>query len=392
MRISATGVAFGGDGRGHARWRGLADRALAEVGYTAADTLVIGSCNGGVDVLSDAEWSGAFALGGPVASASCASGLQALWWAAKLARSTVVLACDIASPASAANFEVLRVLAPSPQAPWRGDSAGFVPGEAAVALRVEEAPAVRLGVELGLGVGLADAVDDVAPGDLVIGQGTGPGLVDDQELEVIARFAGAAPLATAGFHHGHTLGASGLLGLALALRGGATGLAGTAKDGRALAASIAPGSRATIVCRALGGAWAIASTHAKLPAKAPRLLGPRTQPPFMTPAMRAIVETAQAHTPTKPPGAVVVVLEHPLTPPGRARRGERLLPSAVLEITPGAAAVAVARAWGYTGPSLAIVSTPDDAAPWLAAVPDACVLYVRGDGDERTFVWQHARG
>ena len=42
-------------------------------------------------------------------------------------------------------------------------------------------------------------------------------------------------------------------------------------------------------------------------------------------------------------------------PPPRAVLGGRLLPSAVLEMTPGRVAMLVAQMWGYTGPTLCLV-------------------------------------
>ncbi len=124
---------------------------------------------------------------------------------------------------------------------------------------------------------------------------------------------------------------------------------------------------------------------------------PRTYNTAITPAVRAIVEAAPVHRPTAPPAALVCVLEHPLQPPERAFRGTRLLPSAVLEITPGYLAVAIARAWGYTGPALALVAdgAVDEARAWIdaLAVRDGAiaVLYVRGDGEQRELAWTLGR-
>src|SRR4030095_16388521 len=80
----------------------------------------------------------------PVVSGSCVSGLHAVFVATQLLAAghpeVVVLAADALSPSSQANFEALRVLSENPEAPWQPRSTGFVPGEAAVALRLQRAP------------------------------------------------------------------------------------------------------------------------------------------------------------------------------------------------------------------------------------------------------------
>jgi hypothetical protein len=53
----------------------------------------------------------------------------------------------------------------------------------------------------------------------------------------------------------------------------------------------------------------------------------------------------------------MVRLGEPLTPPPRALAGGRLLPSAVLEITPGRAALQIAQGWGYQGPALCLAGS-----------------------------------
>src|SRR5437762_1596970 len=76
----------------------------------------------------------------PVFSSSCNSGLHALYAARQVllsgrANEAVVLAVDILSRSNQENFEGLRVLSDSPM-PWQPTNAGFVLGEAAVALRL----------------------------------------------------------------------------------------------------------------------------------------------------------------------------------------------------------------------------------------------------------------
>lgn len=408
MQVIATGLARPADVdpalRGASRWNALARHALGDCATPPDELVIIATCNGGIDDLSDADWAAAFdpraLLAGtrwasprPVVSASCVSGIQALWWAQVLldaaAPAVTVLACDTASSASLANFDALRILAPSPPVPWQGDSQGFCHGEAAVAVRV-----TRRGV-LDVTIGMDLEVDGIEPGDVVIGQGTGPAAADDAELEVVARFARDAPIASLTHRFGHALGASSLLPIAAVARGMTTGIEGRTKDGRRIAGEIERGARATILCRALAGACGIVSTHQELPRVAPRLGAPGAAAAAFTPAVRTILDSAAARRPGRAPAALVVVLERPLRPPERARRGGRLLPSAVLEITPGFVAAAVARVWGYAGPVLTLVNG-DDAGAWIDAAAardgEVCVLYVRGDGDERQLEWGSRAG
>jgi hypothetical protein len=60
---------------------------------------------------------------------------------------------------------------------------------------------------------------------------------------------------------------------------------------------------------------------------------------------------------------VIVTLEAPLPP--SARIGRRILPTSVLEMTPGQLPQLIARAWGYPGPALCLVG--GDPEPLLAA-------------------------
>jgi hypothetical protein len=77
--------------------------------------------------------------------------------------------------------------------------------------------------------------------------------------------------------------------------------------------------------------------------------------PIHHPLLRRLAEEAPRHRPAAPPDLLVVCLAEPLVPPPRAVVGGRLLPSAVLEITPGRAALQVAQGWGYPGPALCLV-------------------------------------
>lgn len=393
---------------GAERWRALARRALDECLAGSppppGTPLVVASCNGAAESFEAEGWRRAFDTAGlledvpwagarlPVASAACASGLQGLFLARLLleagADEVVVLAVDVLSPAAHANFEALRILSPELQAPWQPGTEGFLCGEAAVALRLRRGgPGPRLrGPMLSQDLngdddegGLGRALDslevlDGGPVSLILGQGTGPPEVDRIELAAVRRVVPdlAVPLTTPLFHFGHTLGASGLLGLAL----------GTLQRCRALGALALPASRAAddrllvdglgasrsdrqclVVCRALGGACAAAALGeadgdiaTREPPAAPLGWAAPVPPgPIHHPLLRRLAEEGPRHRPPEPPDLLIVHLCEPLTPPRRAVVGGRLLPSALLEITPGRAALQVAQGWGYQGPTLCLV-------------------------------------
>jgi hypothetical protein len=233
-------------------------------------------------------------------------------------------------------------------------------------------PGVLLGVRAPSGE--HGGVADFAP-ELVIGQGTGPAEVDRAELAGIAAYiAPGVPLATALAGFGHTLGASSLLSVALAVlaRDAAIpALAATdpvALDGRPLAA---PRSRRTVVvCRALGGACGACLVGDALPPGEPARRPLAWRPPsrllpLRDPVLRSIAAAAAAgaHRPAAPPDLVIVTLEAPLSPSGWS--GRRILPTSVLEMTPGQLPQLIARAWGYPGPALCLVG--GDPGPLLAA-------------------------
>lgn len=398
---------------GAERWRALAARALAECcsrSQPAPGTpLLVASCNGAAESFEAEAWCRSFDTAGlldvspwagaqlPVASAACASGLHGLFLARLLleggAAEVVVLAVDILSPAAHANFEALRILSPELQTPWQPVTEGFLCGEAAVALwlrRGGPGPRFRgpaLSQDLNGADGLERALDslnvrDGGPVDLILGQGTGPPEVDRIELAAVRRAVPdlAIPLTTPLFHFGHTLGGSGLLGLALAALQrrrslGALALpASRAADGRLLL-DLPDGSRfdrheqCLVVCRALGGACAAAGLGEKDCNDA--TLEPTTTPlnwampvppgPIHHPLLRRLAEEAPRYRPREPPDLLLVRLCEPLAPPSRAMVGGRLLPSVVLEITPGRAALQVARGWGYQGPTLCLVGASEGA-------------------------------
>jgi hypothetical protein len=401
---------------------------------TPTPPLVLASCNGGAAGFEFEAWRDAFdsrlLLAGtpwqaaevPVVSASCASGMHAVFLATRLLAAghpeVVVLAADTLSPSSYANFESLRVLAEAPATPWQAESTGFVAGEAAVALRLRRAsppagPALAriegptLAQDLdGSGLRRALAPHSAGTPDLLLGLGTGPHPTDSAELAALDSFPRGVPLATALAHFGHTLGASGPLSLALAILAARAGRslpalrmpAARAMDGRPLWDG-GPGPRAAVVaCRALSGACAaIALSFDQADPVSPSTSAPWTSPapsgPLLHPLLRLLAAQALERRPTHPPAMVVARLETPLAPPPAARVGGRLLPSAVVEITPGFVPQLVARAWGFTGPALCLVGGAEAEVEALieasrrTAGPVA-VVALRGSGEERDVEWE----
>ena len=358
----------------------------------------------------------------PVASAACASGLHALFLGTRLveagADEVVVLAVDVDSAPAHANFETLRILAdPDVESPpWHPGRAGFTLGEAAVALRIgradpgdEETPtlsALALGYDLpddeGL-VRLLALIESAAP-TLVLGQGTGPSAVDRSELAALASAIPAeVPLSTALHHFGHTLGASGLLsvGLAALAYGGpvasALALPGqSTSDGRPLVTGSVSSRETVVVCRALGGSCVacVVGRHRSL-RRLPstwRQAGP--PPPLRDLNLRGMAKYAVKHRPAEPPDLLLVRLEAPLVPPHDARLTDRLLPSSILEMTPGFVAQLVAQTWGFAGPAVCLVGS-ERTEPDVAEIVRACEaagdvvhrIDVRGQGEDRHVDW-----
>ena len=420
---------------GAARWSALAraaiDECLAGADVAADLPLVIGSCNGAADTLDATAWSAAFDTAAlldktpwqgariPVASASCASGMHALFLAACAVRSTgrdaVVLAVDILSRASHCNFDTLRVLSPGVDAPWTAGNRGFIQGEAAVAMRLTATQTghVLYGPLLG-SYDLGELVAAARAPSMILAQGTGPHAADASELAALGAIDRSIPLATAAHCFGHTLGVSGLLSIALACLGATDPYlnmpVATATDGRTLLDGSRPHDRrALIACRALDGACAIAGVGVELdanPSWPPTAYAETSSQSQLsaihTPLIRNLAAGALAHRPESPPGALVVRLDAPLQPPDRARIGGRLLPTAVLEMTPGALPMTIANRWGYRGPALCLVGGapdgPDSAAtlPSITAIDDltckTCVVYVQGIGSNRDLQWRTYRG
>lgn len=453
---------------GVGRLRALVQLALKDCFRDRAPSphtpIFIGSCNGSTNDFSAESWTEAFdsaalldgtAWAGqrlPVFSGSCNSGLHALYAARQVlmsgqANEVLVVAADILSRSNHDNFEVLRVLTDSPMLPWQPTSTGFILGEAAVALKLvrEEEGIARtrltgpvLANELMRDDGLPRILRrlSMANTQLILGQGTGPFTNDESELKAFQHFvASDVPLATPLVHFGHTLGASGLLAIALAALIQRTPQAlsalampnAYASDGRPLQFQNtgrnngrSTGENKTSInakridnvvvsCRALNGSCAAAivgsadnacveqnpqrnqdqkmekTWHAPVPAG-----------PLMNVLLRRVADEAPRHRPVDPPDVLLVRLESPLAPAREARIGDRILPSAVLEMTPGFISQLIARRWGFTGPALCLVgdSSPGDASWDFCAALDELGLVVAkvdfcGTGDKREIVWDN---
>ncbi len=422
---------------GRERFSALAEKALEECcgdkRLPAATPLLVATCNGAAAGFDAKSWRQAFdsklllkgsawsQLSWPVFSASCNSGLHALYLATQLLlaghrKEAIVLAVDILSPASHDNFEVLRVLSEKP-APWQSASSGFMPGEAAVALRLvrvedeEEALALDgpvLASDLDGHDGLSAALSELRPENLklILGQGTGPFQSDELELSALrANASEVVPLATPLAHFGHTLGASSLLSIALATLAWQQTAplpvlsmpAPAAFDGRPLFNGSAKGERILVTCRALSGACAAVSVGAAME-KRPRLVKgwqkASAHGPLMHPVLRRIAAEAMSFRPQVAPDILVVRMDEPLLPDERASIGGRLLPSAVLELTPGFVPQLIARGWGFTGGALCLVgdAETDKATTELIESCEENNLSVRrinlrGGGNDRAIEW-----
>jgi hypothetical protein len=413
---------------GAARWRALVKQAFADLGeepLTSSVPLFVGSCNGDASrhwehafdisvLLEDTPWAKERL---PVFSSSCASGIHALYAAKQLLIAgaidqAVVLAADILSQSNHDNFESLRILAEKPAAPWQPASQGFILGEAAVVLRLVRTESGNLsGPELGSDLvdrdGLAGVVGALSPQSpsLIIGQGTGPYENDAAELSVFSTYVDKdVPLATPLSNFGHTLGASGLLAVALAaLKPDVLSLTDTAieaMDGRRILCrgghGVPPLQKVLTTCRALNGACAATMVGVKFRAETQRRKGSwgkRVMPgPLMNQVLKQLASEALDHRPKDPPDVFILRLEKPLSPPQSAIIGNRLLPSAVLEITPGFASQLVARCWGFSGPSLCLVGDVDqDLYGFTNALNQSGLnvfqVNLRGSGENRVVEW-----
>jgi len=438
----AAGISSSLNGIG--RWRALIQLALQDCFRNESPSpqtpIFIGSCNGSAADFNAESWTDAFnsvallegtAWAGqrlPVFSSSCNSGLHALYAARQVLMSgradeVIVLAVDILSRSNQDNFEGLRVLADSPM-PWQPTNNGFILGEAAVALKlVRDVDGVArprlhgpvLANELSRDDGLPRVLKSFASDhpNLLLGQGTGPLASDESELAAFQHFvASDVPLATPLVNFGHTLGASGLLAVALAALILRTPQAvstldmpaANASDGRPLQrrSNTKEIDDILVCCRALNGSCAAATVSSSAPYvqegnhdRRPQKLwhDPVPTGPLMNPLLRRLADEAPHHRPVDPPDILLVRLQEPLAPPPEARIGARLLPSAVLEMTPGFVSQLIARCWGFSGPALCTVGdSPEDAGWNLTAAVEGPGLIMRqidlrGTGDEREIGW-----
>lgn len=404
---------------GVARWQALARKALADIGDSGETPLLVASCNGSAEEGWEESFNSASLLAGtpwandelPVFSSSCASGAHALYAARALLTSgavneVLVLATDILARSNHENFESLRVLAERPSAPWQSTSTGFVLGEAAVVLRLvraqNDSENVLHGPELASDLvdhdGLASVIEALSPLNpgLILGQGTGPYANDAAELRAFAALIDKqVPLGTPLTFFGHTLGASSLLSIALgAVIPSQANPSGFTTDGRRFCWPLVGEILAT--CRALNGACAATSvgnvSHAKPQSRKGSWVRSTIPGPLMNPTIKRLASEAYGQQPAEPPDVLILRLEKPFSPPPSAIIGGRLLPSAVLEITPGFASQLIARCWGYTGPALCLVGNVD-ADPY--GLTDALresganvfQVNLRGSGDNRAIEW-----
>jgi hypothetical protein len=416
---------------GAARWQVLAAKALADVDISGRTPLLVASCNG-----SAAEnWEEAFdtrtLLAGtpwvderlPVFSSSCASGIHALYAARQLLMSgavdeVLVLAADILAQSNHENFESLRVLAEKPSAPWQSSSSGFILGEAAVVLRLVRATdegialsGPELGSELAGHDGLSSVLEQVSPQNvgLILGQGTGPFANDEAELAALSAFVDkSVPITTPLMHFGHTLGASGLLAIALGAfiyetdrrtncRGGPPWppLLGIPQRG---SHGGPPLQFVLATCKALNGACGatMVGNHAHATARRRNEDWQKTMPvgPLMNQTLKQLANEAIKQRSLNPPDLLILRMDKPLSPPPSAIIGGRLLPSAVLEITPGFASQLIARCWGFTGPALCLVGDVDtDPYGLINAFRESgqkvFQVNLRGSGDQRAIEWKN---
>ena len=411
---------------GVTRWQALVKKAFADAGVTGNTPLLVASCNGSAGERWEEAFDTAALLAGtpwannelPVFSSSCASGVHALYAARELLRSgavdeVLVLAADILAQSNHENFESLRVLAEKPSTPWQSTSTGFILGEAAVVLKLGRANTVELpvlhGPELASDLvehdGLSNVVETLSRNPaMIFGQGTGPYAQDAAELEALATFIDKKiPIATPLTYFGHTLGASSLLSIAFAaaLPAMANSSENTS-DGRPICRGGPPwppvrGDKNILAtCRALNGACAATSVgniSYPVPQSRKGAWEKVVMPgPLMNPTLKRLASEALDQQPATPPDVLILRLEKPLAPPSSAIIGGRLLPSAVLEITPGFASQLIARCWGYSGPALCLVGNVD-ADPYglrnafRESGQSLFQVNLRGIGDNRAIEW-----
>jgi len=427
-RLSLPAAGTDSELSGVTRWQSLARTALAEVAAAPKSPLLVASCNGSAGenweeafeakaLLEGTEWADDDL---PVFSSSCASGIHALYAARELLKSGVVrevlvLAADILARSNHENFESLRVLAERPCTPWQSTSSGFILGEAAVVLRLtrgqnELARTVLQGPELGSDLvehnGLSSVIETLSPlnAKMIFGQGTGPYANDAAELRAIGSFVDKnIPISTPLNHFGHTLGASSLLSIALAVVLPSLAYStDTTTDARPICRPEPPwdperGFKSILAtCRALNGACAATGvgriSQGKIQRRKASWARGVAPGPLMNPVLKKLASQAYEQRPVEPPDILILRLEKPLAPAPSAIIGGRLLPSSVLEITPGFASQLIARCWGFSGPALCLVGKVDVDAygiieAFRASGQNVFQVNLRGSGDHRAVEW-----
>ncbi|HEX8128968.1 MAG TPA: hypothetical protein VF527_07700 [Pyrinomonadaceae bacterium] len=110
--------------------------------------------------------------------------------------------------------------------------------------------------------------------------------------------------------------------------------------------------------------------------------------------LRQIGTEAIRYRPRIPPDILVVRMDEPLLPEERASIGGRLLPSAVLELTPGFVPQLIARRWGFMGGALCLVGndgTDKTTSDMIGACKESGLIVsqinLRGGGDDRAVEW-----
>ncbi len=420
--------------KGVERWRALALTALEEClrkQIIASGTpLIVGTCNGGIDGFEEGDWHNAFNIatlfGGtqwektcfPLVSGSCASGMQALFLGTQMIcagfNEVIVLAVDILSASNSNNFESLRILTNNPVPPWDSVYGNILLGEAAVALHLVNNNDKKFeyklyGPLLGCDIGNSKCLTKLLQSgqgekpDFILGQGTGPAEIDNIELQSLqAHFCMDIPLSTPHYYFGHTLGASGLLSIALSLISLQAQKSllqlempiDKARDGRILLKHDYRLEHSTmIVCRAMSGACAIAGITDK-PQQYHYYVDKKWQetvksPPLSIPFLRRFATEAVTHRPENKSDIIIVFLEEPLTPPSRLFMGDKLLPSAVLEITPSYIPQLLAACWGYDGAAICAVGGQLKYFHNLLTDINLSVNFIsiKGKGEDREIEW-----
>jgi hypothetical protein len=331
----------------------------------------------------------------------------------------VVLAVDIATrPPTTASRRCESWESPDEPPPWHPRRAGFTLGEAAVALRlardnVRGRDAVRRSRAGSRSRrrrrpgARADGARADAP-SLLLGQGTAPPpRIAPSSTPSARAFDARVPITSALEHFGHALGASGCCPPPLRRWRRARRFRARSpcpRRGRGWTPDSSPAASrpayTVVVCRALGGACAAlaigADATTPAPAPAPTFAWPRPASAAAAPrsaAAQAGPTRRRATGPRRRPSVLLVRLEAPLVPPSDAAIGGRLLPSSILEMTPGFVAQLVPGRGVSRSCDLLVAprEAEADVQSIVAAVPRAGEIVrrvdVHGRGGERDVDW-----